>query len=199
MMHPLRAITTVLGFTAVTATTGLALLTPHVTHADGEDRKGTFTAGTVTATAIFEKDEAAKGGWKILINALNPGDAPATESFDIAIEFAVSNPNSRVGSPGQAVWHHNEKITVAAHDETSIVIECPASVARQLTALEKAQAKREALLQTWNDKGVDVPPWVWTQYNAPRAGYWLEATAKPQPAPKTPEPRQAGAVAKAKT
>jgi hypothetical protein len=198
MMNPLRAIATVIGFAAVTATSGLALLTPHVTHADGEDRKGSFVSGSVYAYASFEKDDTAKGGWKIVIAAENPGDGPATKDFDIAIEYAVSNPNSRVGAPGQAVWHHNEKITVAAREKKSITVDCPANVSKQLSALALAQEKREALLQKWNDKGGDVPQWVWSQYNAARANYWVQATEKEEPAQK-PVPTKAGqAYAKAK-
>jgi hypothetical protein len=197
MSNITRAISTVIGFAALTASTGLALLTPHVTHADGEDRKGNFVSGSVYAYAAFEKDDAAKGGWKIVISAENPGDAAATSTFDVAIDYSVSNPNARVGSPGQAVWHHNETINVAAHEKKVITVDCPASVARQLTALEKAQTKREALLQKWQDKGDDIPQWVWTTYNAPRANYWVEANAKPEP--KVPEPRRGSALAKAKT
>jgi hypothetical protein len=198
MMHPIRAIFTVLGFAAVTATSGLALLTPHVTHADGEERKGVYNSGVVTAYASFEKDDTAKNGWKIVIAADNPGNADATDDFDLAISYAVSNPNSRVGSPGTAVWRHKEKLTVAAHESTTKTLECPASIAKQLTAIDKAQTKRDALLASFQDKDKEVPQWVWNSFNAPRASYWIEATATPQPQPKGPAPKVGQANAKAK-
>lgn len=198
MKHPLRAILTVLGFAAVTATSGLALLTPHVTHADGEDRKGAFLPNVVTAFATFEKDEAAKNGWKIVIAAENPSDTNGSDEFDIAIEYSMSNPNSRTGGPQTAIWHHKQKLVVAAHEKTTVTIDCPAGVAKQLTIGERLQEKREALMQKWNDKGGDIPQWVYQTYNAPRANYWIEATQTPVLAPKEPSPKQGQALAKAK-
>lgn len=197
MMNPLRATLTVLGFAAVTATSGLALLTPHVTHADGEDRKGAYTSVEIYPSASFEKDDTAKNGWKIVLTASNQSDREVTEDVDVSVLFAVSNPNSRVGTPGQAVWRHKEKMTLAAHGDITKTLECPASIAKQLNAIEKLQAKREALLQQWQDKGSEVPQWVYSTYNAPRANYWVEAVGKPEPEPK---PQGKGlATAKAKT
>lgn len=198
MMHPIRAIFTVLGFAAVTATSGLALLTPHVTHADGEERKGIYNSGVVSASASFEKDDTAKNGWKIVIDAENPSATDATDDFDVSISFSVSNPNARVSSPTTAVWRHKEKLTVAAHGSTTKTLECPASIAKQLTAIERGQAKRDALLASYQDKDKEVPTWVWNSFNAPRAAYWVEAIAAPVPQPKVQEPKQGQAYAKAK-
>lgn len=198
MMHPIRAIVTVIGFAAVTATSGLALLAPHVTHADGEDRKGAFLPNLVTASASFEKDDTAKGGWKIVIAAENPTDTNGTDDFDIAIDFSMSNPNSRTGGPQTAVWRHKEKIVLAAHETKSITIDCPSGIAKQLAIGERLQEKREALMQKWNEKGGDIPQWVYATYNAPRANYWVEATQKPVLLPKEPAPKQGQALAKAK-
>ncbi len=198
MLHPIRAIFTVIGFAAVTATSGLALLTPHVTHADGENRKGNYFPNVITASASFEKDDTAKGGWNIVLVAENPSDTNGTDDFDIAIEYSMSNPNSRTGGPTAAIWHHKEKLVVLARETTTIKIPCPAGVAKQLTIGERLQEKREALMQKWNEKGGDIPQWVYVTYNAPRANYWVEAVQKPQLEPKGPAPKQGQALAKAK-
>ena len=62
------------------------------------------------------------------------------------------NPGSRASPPGVAVWHHKDKVTVAAHESVVKSYEVPAWMAVQLTSNEKAGELRQKMVDRENEK-----------------------------------------------
>lgn len=150
----MRPLVTVLGFAAITATATLAVCWPGSTYAEppspmfgdqGEIDDLTFQ-GEVT------HDPSLRNGWAIKVTYQNRGDEDQNCEIDALLMRDQVNPGSRSGPDGVAVWHHKEKVNVAAHESLVKTFDVPQWMAAQLTANEKAAQIREKMIERENAK-----------------------------------------------
>lgn len=149
----MRPLVTVLGFAAATAAITLAMGWSRPTYADPPETF--FGAGDVddlTFTGEVVHDTSFKTGWAIKVTYENRGDRDQTAQMDTELTRQQVNPMSRASPPGLAVWHHKDKVLVAAHDTVVRTYEIPASMAAQLTANDKAAAVRQKLIDRETNK-----------------------------------------------
>ena len=113
----MRKLLTILGFAAATATATLAVCWPCRTYADPPETF--FQSGDVddiTFSGEVARDPALKSGWALKVTYENRGDEDETCQLDSELMRAQVNPGSRASPAGTAVWHHKDKVTVAAHE-----------------------------------------------------------------------------------
>jgi hypothetical protein len=149
----MRQVCTVLGFAAATAAVTLAVCWPGRTYAERPD--GFFEPGEVddvTFSGEVARDPALKSGWAIKVTYENAGDVEETRTIDTELTRAQVSPGSRASPAGVAVWHHKDKVTVAAHESVVKSYEVPPWMAVQLGANEKASAIREKMMERENEK-----------------------------------------------
>jgi hypothetical protein len=149
----MRQLFTILGFAAATATATLAVCWPCRTYADPPETF--FQSGDVddiTFSGEVARDTALKTGWALKITYENRGDEDETCQLDSELMRAQVNPGSRASPAGTAVWHHKDKVTVAAHESVVKSYEVPAWMAVQLGATEKADALRQKTIDRENEK-----------------------------------------------
>jgi hypothetical protein len=145
----LRTTATFLGFAALGAATSLAALLPRDTFADDPVAEVTLTAkGTRIGAVVLEgklvEDPTAKGGWVVLVHAVNSGSAPARVAVATEVTRTVSSPMARVMPMPQAIWSEKETLALAPRQAVDRRYEVPADAAAKLTADAKADRERAA-------------------------------------------------------
>jgi hypothetical protein len=149
----MRQVVTILGFAAATAIATLAVCWPGRTYADPPETF--FQSGEVddvTFSGEVARDTTVKSGWSIKVTYENRGDEDETCPIDTELTRAEINPGSRSGPSGVAVWHHKDRVTVAAHESVVKTYEVPQWMAVQLTANEKAGIIRQKMADRENAK-----------------------------------------------
>jgi hypothetical protein len=144
---------TIVGFAATTAAATLAVGWPGRTFADPPETF--FESGEVddvTFSGEVARDASLKGGWAIKVTYENRGDEEETCEIDAELTRAQIHPGDRSSPAGVTVWHHKEKVTVAAHESAVKSYEVPQWMAVQLTANEKAAAIRQKMVDRENEK-----------------------------------------------
>jgi hypothetical protein len=122
----MRQLFTVLGFATATATATLAVCWPGRTYADPPETF--FQSGDVddiTFSGEVARDPSLKTGWAMKVTYENRGDEDETCQLDAELMRAQVNPGSRASPAGTAVWHHKDKVTVAAHESVVKSYEVP--------------------------------------------------------------------------
>jgi hypothetical protein len=153
MRAMMRKSVTVFGFAAATAAATLAVCWPCRTYADPPETF--FESGEVddiTFSGEIARDAAMKSGWAMKVTYENRGDEEGHCQIDSELMRAQVNPGSRASPPGVAVWHHKDKVTVAAHESVVKSYEVPAWMAVQLGANEKASEARQKMVDRENEK-----------------------------------------------
>ena len=144
---------TILGFAATTACATLAIGWPGRTFADPPE---TFYESGVVDDIGFQgelvRDETKKNVWALKVTYDNRGDEDQTCTIDTELTRQLISPGSRSSPPGVAVWHHKDRVTVAAHESVVKSYEVPAWMAVQLGANEKAMAIRQKSVDRENAK-----------------------------------------------
>jgi Spy/CpxP family protein refolding chaperone len=149
----MRPLVTVLGFAAVTATATLAVCWPGSTYAEPPQMFGDQgEIDDVTFEGEVTHDAALRNGWGIKVTYQNRGDEEANCEIDAQLMRDQISPGSRSGPDGVAVWHHKEKVTVAAHESVVKMFDVPQWMAAQLTANEKATKMREKMIEREQNK-----------------------------------------------
>ena len=149
----MRPLATVLGFAAVTAAATLVVGWSGQTYADPpETFLGAGDVDDVSFSGELARDASFKTGWAIKVTYENSGDVDETCTIDTELTRAQVSPGSRASPAGVAVWHHKDKVTVAAHESVVKSYEVPPWMAVQLGANEKASALRERMMERENEK-----------------------------------------------
>jgi len=134
-----RALTTLIGFAAITAAAGITLGLPQTTHADHDEMAmwiapGTQISASVLAEARLLRDANAKSGWALEIKAHNSGKS--TERCDVVAMVSESDgmPMARVAPPPRIVWQQRRTFTVEPGTEATQRVAVPIALGRKLDA-----------------------------------------------------------------
>jgi hypothetical protein len=149
----MRPLVTVLGFAVVTAAATLVVGWSGETYADPpETFLGSGDVDDVSFNGELVRDATFKTGWAIKVTFQNRGDDDETCTLDTELTRSEVNPGSRASPPGVAVWHHKDRVTVAAHEEVARSYDVPQWMAAQLTSNDKAMSIREKVVEKENQK-----------------------------------------------
>jgi hypothetical protein len=138
----MRHLATIFGFTAAT----MSVFLPGPIYADDPPAETFYMDGTVDDVSFhgeIAKDTTAKKGWTITVTYKNDSDKDETCPIDTELMRSVINPQERGGSPGLAVWHHKDKVSVPAHGTLVKTYELPSWIGEALTANARAELARQ--------------------------------------------------------